>query len=254
MITFQNIGRMGRFANALFSIAGTIGIARRSGQPFCFPQYVNYDAVDRFGSGEDPNIYQQFVNPLPEYKKLPYTDIPYFWGYRDMVLPTGNWNLNSHFQSEKYFKHCIDEIRYYFTFKDEPALRDHVAIHYRAGDYTADQNGYHPRCTFDYYKRAVQQFPSDSKFIIFSDNWEEAYELLKPLELAVDVADGGTLEDFKLMKSCRHFITANSSYSMLAAILSNQEGKKVVAPARWFGPQAQGLNAGDIYPENCIIL
>jgi hypothetical protein len=235
----------------MFSIAGTIGVARKNGQPFCFPIFKNYDAQERFGSKEDINIHEHLLNPLPGYVDLPYTEYPYFWGYRNLHLQTGNWNMNSHFQSEKYFRHCIDEIRHYFTFKNEPGRLDKVAIHYRAGDYDLNGEGYHPRCSFAYYEKAVQHFPS-SKFILFSDNPDEAYALLKPLQLPLEVATGGYIEEFKLMKNCTNFVIANSSFSLMAAILATGE-KKIVAPHRWFGAVA-GLETADLYPENCIVL
>ena len=38
------------------------------------------------------------------------------------------------------------------------------------------------------------------------------------------------IQDFKLMKRCRHFIVGNSSYSAMAAILGEVPDKRVVAP------------------------
>jgi len=61
------------------------------------------------------------------------------------------------------------------------------------------------------------------------------------------------LEDFKLMKRCRNFIIANSSFSAMAAILGEHPEKKVVSPSRWFG-EGVDLETKDIYHENWIKL
>ena len=55
------------------------------------------------------------------------------------------------------------------------------------------------------------------------------------------------------MKSCKHFIISNSSYGAMAAILANQEGKKVISPSgyNWFGDCA-GINGNDIMQDDWI--
>jgi hypothetical protein len=165
-----------------------------------------------------------------------------------MSMPTGNWNLQGHFQSDKYFGHCIDTVRHYLTMKDEYPLNDYVAVHYRAGDYIDDPNAYHPRCSKEYYQQAMELFPGE-KFLVFSDDIVAAATMFPGAKIYV--AD--YLDSFKMMKSCKHFICANSSYSVMAAILANQEGKKVVCPKRWFGDVA-GINGDDCYPENAIVI
>jgi hypothetical protein len=56
------------------------------------------------------------------------------------------------------------------------------------------------------------------------------------------------IQDWKLLKTCRHFIIGNSSYSAMAAVLGEASDKKVVAPRPWFGPKrAGGIDGEDIY-------
>jgi len=244
-----NTGRLGRFGNQLFTIAGVIGIARRSGQPFGFPKWINQDNAN---FGDVPHEMQQFFeNPLPE---LPYgltfQDYPYLWEYRDIYLPRDSWNIFAHLQSVKWFEHCIDEVRYYFRMKDEPEQNDFVAIHYRAGDYIDNPEAYHPRCSREYYDQAMALFPNE-KFLVFSDNIVEAKERLPEADRVFVSQD--YLSDFKLMKSCKSFICANSSYSHMAALLGTHPGKKIVMPRKWFGSQA-GITFDTLYPENAIIL
>lgn len=252
MITALSIGRggLGRFGNQIFTIAGCIGIAVRSWQSYAFPLWVNHDAKDIFGTHEDVNIYQHLVNELPLVPDIPFQEYGYFWGYRDVQLLTGSWTIDAHMQSEKYFKHCIQLIRQVFTFKGEPEQNDYCAIHYRAGDYGASLTDYHPRQPKEYYERAVSQFSTDQKFLVFTDDQAAAREMFGNFDFAPGIE---YLEDFKLMKKCKSFIGSNSSFPLMAAILADHPDKKMVFPELWFGPDA-GLDTRDIYPEGSIVL
>lgn len=130
MIAFKKIGAYGRIGNSMFQIAGTIGIATKCGHEFGFPAWKNYDHRDRFGFEEDIDIQKWFKNPLPKMKKGDYTRVNIKWGYHNIVVP--DWSdLKGHMQSEKYFEHCEDLIRYYFEFKDPEPKKEAIAVHFR---------------------------------------------------------------------------------------------------------------------------
>lgn len=253
MLTFSQLGRYGRFANQLFQIAGTIGMATKHGYSYAFPQWVNHDHKERFGSTEDVDIYKHFVHALPTADvQLP--DFPIGWGYHDLHLPD-NVSISGHLQTEKYFAHCKDLIQHYFTMADESPQNDSVAIHWRLGDY---DDHYHTRLNIGYYILALQEIPPVDKVIIFSDEQDKAIQLAVQLEeitgRTTSVSIGSNyLHDFRLMKSCKHFITGNSSYSLMAAILGKHHDKKIVCPAQWFGP-AWNPDTKDLYPENAIVI
>jgi len=177
------------------------------------------------------------------------------WGYHPGHYPD-NISLNGHLQSDKYFSHCIDLIRHYFRMKDEPEQNEYVAIHYRAGDYTEGADTYHPRQPREYYEKAIAMFPEGTKYIIFTDDYEAANNLfseqLKVLDIGIST--GNYIEDFRWMKRCKSFITANSSYSIFAAILGEHPEKKIICPKLFFGTAAGGLSAEDVYPENAIVI
>jgi len=249
-----NTGGLGRFGNQCFSLASTLGIAVKNNQPYAFPHWRTVDNA-LFGNPID-DMEQFFVNPLPRIPEgLQWQDIPYHWEYRDYNLPDGNWNICSHLQDERYFKHCMPLIRETFRMKDEGPLVDAVAVHYRAGDYIDDPKAYHPRCSMEYYIQAAHSFPEGTKFVIFSDDIKHASNIF---------ADAGWIheqeyndettyiEDFRLMKRFKHFITANSSFSLFAAIIGEHPEKKIVCPARWFGEAAGGMKME--YPEGAIVI
>lgn len=253
MITSTAIGTggLGRFGNQMFTIAGVIGIATKNNHTYGFPKWKNYDNA-LFG-GEVTDFSEHFVNPLPDDRQQKFIEYGYFWGYRDINLPEGNWSINAHLQSPKYFEHCLDEVRHYFRMKDEPEQNDYVAIHYRAGDYIDDTRAYHPRQPKEYYVEAMKLFPN-SKFLLFSDNKQSFYDLDVSFH-GIHWTEGGSyLEDFKLMKKCKSFIIANSSFSAMAAHLGEHPEKKVIAPKMWFGEQANGMETKDIYANDWIVI
>lgn len=250
ILTFASLGRYGRFANGLYQIAGTIGIARRNGAQFGFPEWINHDHRDRFGSAEDIDVQKYFLNPLPRYSGPPLPDYFVHWGFHDVKL-NESVSLSGHMQSERYFEHAIDEVRWYLRMKDEPPQNDYVAIHWRAGDYS-DEDGYHPRMTMDYYRPAMVEFPR-AKFLVFSDDIEGAKQMFGS---GVEYSEGRDyMADFRLLKTCRHYIIANSSYSAMAAVLSEAPDKRVVAPRPWFGPKrAGGIDGEDIYGSDWRVI
>jgi hypothetical protein len=250
MLTCKSLGHMGRMANQMFQISGVIGIATKNNHPYCFPKWENTDHKERFGSNEPVDLYNYFLNPLPDYVDLPYQYRWIDWGYHDVSLSDGAYDLCGHFQSDKYFSHCIDLIKHYFRMKDEYPQNDYVAIHYRAGDYQEGENVYHPRCTMSYYETAMNLFPNES-FLVFTDDYDKATEMFGA---KVKYAKGKDyIDDFKMMKSCKSFITANSSYSVMAAILGEHEEKKIVCPKKWFG-ECAGITFDGMYPQNAIVL
>lgn len=249
-VTTKSLGVYGRFCNQAWQIAGILGIGRANNLEPVFPLWRNVDHKERFGSNEDIDIYKHLVHALPGIPDgLVFRDRNVDWGFYDVRLSPGNWNLTGHFQSPRYFSHCIDTVRHYLTFRDEPPQSDYVAIHYRAGDYSEGPDSYHPRMPMSYYKQAMRLFPG-RKFLVFSDELETARNLFGE---GVEYSDGDYLEDFKRMKTCSDFIIANSSYSAMAAVLGESPDKRVVAPRPWFGKSA-GISGEDIYSEGWTVL
>lgn len=252
IVTFNSLGRYGRLCNQMFQIASVIGIARKNGFDYAFPEWKNYDHAERFGSNEDIDIQKYFINPLPLYQGPPLPDQFVHWGYHDVKL-RHSVSLSGHMQSLKYFEHCFDEVKWYFRMKDEYQQNEYCAIHLRLGDY---DNAYHPRLGLSYYLPAIEHFGKEQMFLLFSDDKESAMKLLEPhlgnRLILSDLTD--YMEDFKLMKACRHFIIGNSSYSAMAAILGEGQFKKVIAPSPWFGPKYTEITGKDIYCDDWTVI
>ena len=245
MMTFSQLGRYGRLGNQMFQVASTIGIARKYGRDFCFPKWVNHDQINRFSILDDYQIGDAFMHQLPLWDGTPYPEHFMHWGYSDLFVPD-NVDLTGHMQSEKYFKHCEDIIRHYFTFKKPLQQVDYTALHVRMGDYGSD---YHPICTKEYYKEAVRRI--GGRIMLFSDEPMKALEYLD--DIKVDRIDcNKTIYALHAMAQCSRHIIANSTFSWWGAWLAKSEC--VIAPKQWFGPAAAHLETRDIYPESWIII
>lgn len=244
LATFAQLGRYGRLCNQMYQIAGVIGIARRNNADFAFPEWRNWDHRDRFGSSEDIDVQRYFVNPLPVYDGPSLPDHFVHWGYHDVRL-IQSVSISGHLQSERYFSHCIDEVRWYFRMKDE---RDepYTAIHVRRGDY---DDAYHPRLPATYYHEAMRRIPGP--YLVFSDDLDWCRAQFGD---TVEYAGGDYLHDFRRMKRCQNFIISNSTFSSMAAVLGDSPTKRVIAPRPWFGPKYTSITGEDIYGSDWTVL
>ena len=166
-----------------------------------------------------------------------------------------NSRLVGYFQSPKYFAHISDLIRKefsvndnsfgkdYLSLKDKIQSENSVAVHIRRGDYL--KTTLHNVCKYHYFKRAMAKLIASSDnitFYIFSDDMDWCKKhfsgsnitFVKPANSARNV-----LVDFSLMKTCKHNIISNSSYSWWAAWLNQNKEKTVLIPDRWYNdPQS----------------
>lgn len=181
--------------------------------------------------------------------------------------------LDGYWQSEKYFVHIAEELRQEFSLRDawdeaneamaaqiRAAGSGAVSLHIRRGDYVSNAHTaqYHGVCSLDYYRDAVSHIASHIEqphFFVFSDDhaWvKENLQIDFPMTLVqVNSADRG-INDMMLMKSCRHHVIANSSFSWWGAWLNPHADKIVIAPREWF--KQSGNDTRDLIPASWIRL
>jgi len=117
-----------------------------------------------------------------------------------------------------------------------------VAVHVRRGDYvnkSSEPSGFAilRRDYYDAARRAIEaRADVHPTYFLFSDEPQAAMAELDGWPKLHPVTGFGHLEDLRLMALCRHFITANSTFSWWAAWLGRSPEKHVVAPNLWFGP------------------
>lgn len=115
-----------------------------------------------------------------------------------------------------------------------------VALHVRW--YDAPGSAVGDNISADYYQRAIAQIEekiNSPRYFLFSDVPEDARaKLLLPEGRVTFVShnkgDENAYADLWLMTQCRHFITANSTFSWWGAWLNPNEEKIVITPKQWF--------------------
>lgn len=268
MITFNRLGYYGRLGNQMFQYASSMGIAVNRGFDFGI-RYSNKNkavTVNNMVGPEKLDLFDAFDN-LSAKDSSEHT--PKF-GFNESMhcfdsvlfeeLPD-NCDLTGYFQTEKYFKHCEDQIRNEFKFNDyiqscsmvnlrkTPKDMPRVSIHVRRGDYTKLQ-GYHPLCTLEYYKNAISEVGDECYPVVFSDDIQWCKENLG-LKDAYYSEGNNQFVDMCMMSNCDSHIIANSSFSWWGAWL-NKHPVMVIAPDVWFGEKLSDKNTDDIYCEGWI--
>lgn len=203
-----------------------------------------------------------------------------FHVHQKKLFKNGSIYLNGYFGDAKFFRENnaiiskeltlklpINEVNQ--EFKTQMLNCNSVGIHIRRGDY-AKNNHFFNILDKDYYKSAIdyiRQFHTDCHFYIFSDNLSEAKEIigytLNENEFTL-VTTNSPLEGFvssetdymelELMRSCKHFIIANSTFSWWGAWLIENPKKIIVAPKKWFNAKEEQklYEAGKLVPSEWI--
>ena len=179
--------------------------------------------------------------------------------------------VDGFFQSARYFRPYIEELRKEFTVIGgvSPETREMLSridqceaacVHIRRGDYTSGKHA--PAlnlCGETYFREGMEYIARRVKnviFFIFSTSPEdiawirERYRFNYPV-VYVDL-NNPDYSDLLLMSSCKHFILSNSSYSYWAAMLSRNENKITIVPDRW---RVDALSSdADIYETEWVRL
>ena len=253
MISFNNLGNLGRLANQMFQYASLKGIAKNRGHSFVIPPREVFGKVDVNVRNSDLILYDVFElerkNQLGVYQQPTIQERVHHFDQELFETCPDNVDLFGYFQTEKYFKHIEDEIRSDFTFKEDLLklcksfiTEDTISLHIRRGDYVHNPN--HPVQSMSYYEQALAELP-ELPVIIFSDDseWCKEQELFSDDRFIV--AEGNSTDcDLCLMSLCKYHIIANSSFSWWGAWLANS--KKVIAPKNWFGGDCANKSAEDM--------
>lgn len=265
MMTFSQLGNMGRLGNQFFQVAATIGASYNNNKmPYFFPEWeVNKYLKNPAATSSSLSFSPQIVH---QEKYCTYDPI-------DFELEEGeslNADLMGYFQSEKYFQaeasqkevrrilepsdeinKLIDE-KYGFIFNE----RDVASIHVRRGDYVALSHVYKSP-EMDYYESCLAECKA-KKVLVFSDDIDdcknifprdpsfhyiterihdpEMISLTQSAEIDSKSFIMQDLTELFLMSRCRFNIITNSSFSWWGAWLNSRSDKQVYAPSDWFQP------------------
>ena len=285
MLSFNKLGKSGRLGNQMFQYAALRGIASNRGLDWIIPP-PEAGGIGDFGEENNYCMFDTFkmVHATKDHQGISPTQRWAVWKefhFNEQLFNEcpDNVNLDGYFQSEKYFKNIDKEIREDFEFVDEiykpckemiDSLGEgrKIFLHIRRGDpklqwaYVNLQDA-HPLQTWNYYEKALAEFPEDIPVIVFSDviEWCKEQDFFKPdrfilSETTDEFSDGQRVPwtDLCLMSLCTDAIIANSSFSWWGAWLMNNEDKKVIAPKKWFGRQFAHYDMSNLIPEGWIEL
>ena len=265
IVSFPQLGNMGRCGNSLHQIMATWAYALKHNKTVLFPEWKYFKYFD-FPFPTSDNIISAHHYNEPHFH---YSEIPFF---------EGNVSLEGYFQSHLYhddldptvlfelkdnWRKSIDELYE----KINPRGLHTVSIHVRRSDYlNPGTNEYHGVLPIDYYTAAISEilYPygisaSKTMFIICSDDIGWCKEWFKGLgentyfsetQSMASCKEDYDIIDMFLMARCSNNIIANSSFSYWSALLNKNPNKRVVAPAKWFGETGKNNNTKDLYlPE-----
>jgi hypothetical protein len=161
-----------------------------------------------------------------------------------------NVYLDGYWGAEKYFSGNILKIKeLYFPNNKREKYRNllaekygldrrFIAVHIRRGDYKNNLliNPVYllPDKYFHYAFRQYKERLNNSICVVFSDNIEDAKEIMKNYSCYYVDWTSSAIEDFYLMASCDDHIISNSTFSFWAAYLGFNESAMNYYPALWF--------------------
>lgn len=259
MITFSMIGNHGRLGNQMFQYSLLKSISKKNNFIFAIPKQNHqlFECFDIKCKVYDIDKSAPLLQKMKVYRENGFN-------YDNNVYRCGDdVNYVGNYQTEKYFNWLREEILHDFSFKKEikeasenifnrfKKNKKIVSLHVRRGDYVNLQN-FHPVCSIEYYENAMKHF-NDCDVICFSDDIKWCEQNLKHLSKNILFCDSGSpYIDLCLMSMCDHNIIANSTFSWWAAWLNTNNGKIVVAPKKWFGPDYDYHNIEDLIPNNWL--
>ncbi len=207
------------------------------------------DEVHHF-TGSNP--IKRYLNKRENYFRCPGVFAqPHYHFYEDFFSLPADIYLSGYWQSEKYFTGIAPLIKQQLIpivaldshnseLKAELASKESVAIHVRRGDYgSAAYASFFGGLPDSYYRDAMASMRgqvSSPSFYFFSDDieWCRSNFGGEGTQFISHNKGSEAYKDLLLMASCRHNIIANSTFSWWGAWLNANNGKRVIAPAKWF--------------------
>lgn len=174
---------------------------------------------------------------------------PKILGYVDLRNIQSEFQLRGYYQSPRYFtellnsgvleSNCFELVSPSLAFNEmcfELPKNGFIAIHVRGGDYLKKGSPY-LELNGDYYKMALEllsELNSNLPKLVFTDDVPAAKEVLSGITNLDFVNDHllSAAESMTLMSKASGIVTANSTFSYWAAMISSSQSH-VVSPKQW---------------------
>lgn len=136
-----------------------------------------------------------------------------------------------------------------------------VAMHIRRTDYLSDVGKtIYEKIDKAYYLSALEYLRNrvgDIQVYIFSDDiaWcKNEYSDIENLIFIDDSISTSQHTDMEMMRNCKHFVIANSTFSWWGAWLADYANKIVISPKKWFVDSKINENIMTALMKECILL
>ena len=165
--------------------------------------------------------------------------------HKTIYEPQNNWRLYlplfSNVQFVGFFQHYkyvlpnfvskLDFSCSIHVLQKYPEIEKCVFLHIRGGDYLYPENKDYIFDTNTYYEKAISIFPTDTKFVIFTN--DKPYAEIQPFLNRVEhkFIDENELNSLFLMSKCAGGICANSTFSWWGAYLN--PNRTLILPSTW---------------------
>lgn len=156
-------------------------------------------------------------------------------------------------QNEEYFSKYTEIIKNELTYngvltkRQQEIIREmksqqSVAMHIRRTDYlTNSGKSVYENISKSYYLAAIEylhkHLGTTPAIYVFSDDIEwckKEYEQVANVTFIDEIISNNQHTDMELMRNCKHFIIANSTFSWWGAWRSENKDKVVICPKKWF--------------------
>lgn len=262
-----SVNIMGGLGNQLFQLAAAYSYARRNGAQL---QLLNKRENgnrsfywDTLLSGLKPYLVDSLPSLHQWSEDLPtmYKEIPSLTTYKEIpsLTPTQQGlYLNGYLQSSKY--HIKDEIKqsfkvdlsqeliekYQFLFSNKEQV---VVMHSRQTDYVTHKE-FHGPLTYDYYRKALSHITETVKypFLVLCGDDHQFWKDMD-IEYPYIILNEPDVNTFGILQQFHYYIMSNSTFIWWCAYIA--DSKKVIVPAKWFGPSGPA-HYEDIYEEEWI--
>lgn len=262
---------LGRFGNQMFQYAFALHTSKQLQTKFFLIENEFFKhCLDRYFELKEYSRFSHFVRkPLfslsnGKAKTIFFKPTSSF-AENNSIQVEDNCLYNGYYQSEKYFKASVEDVKNEFTVRKELRVnvrkelgiqddRPLVVLHVRRTDYLTHGDdtlgGEDMSLPSEYYKTCLAKITDIEKYtIVFvtddPDHVKKEYAYLKP----VVSSSKDLIVDFQVLMSADILVVANSSFSWWGAYL-NGTAKRIFAPRYWFGFRIKKDYPQDIIPDH----
>lgn len=289
MITFYQLGELGRLGNQLFQYAALRSLGLENDYETKIPNpkerqwHGQVCLLDKF------NIKSEYLEEADILRLQNLYSEPDYMSYdKSFFSIPDNTNITGFFQSTLYFgnhvqeikkelqpkEHILDEAKRGISYlKEKNPGYDIVSLHLRRGDNTDNtdpsqvelNNSYgqgkiQDSFYYQYFCNAKKVFENKKvKFLVFTGGKRGSNDNIDDISWCKQnftgeeflFSEGKTaIEDFSLIMSCDHNIISHvSSFGWWAAYLNNNENKTVVAPIKYDPSRVDINHRQGFYPK-----